>query len=191
MQTQTSNTPAGDHSTLVAELYEQNSAGLRRIAMKKGCSLDVAEDLVNSAFCNFMAHLETHPEESINSPFAYLATTVNNLFFDKVSHEKPDRMISLEEDAENPIDPSDNGSAVDETHREMDDREYFKKILQPHMNGFSEYESKLIWYYVIKDFKPKQIADILSEPYEMTSINCNRVVAKLRGRMRTKVRRLR
>lgn len=189
MQTQTKTPHTGEHPATIEGIYAADSPRLRRYAMKKGCSPEEADDLVNSAFCNYIAYVKSHPEITILKPISYLATSIHHLLVDKVRQEKRNMTVSLD-DEENPVDPSDKGQAVAATNREIDDREYFKKVLQPNMNGFSEYESKLIWYHLIKDLKPKQIADLLGEPYETTSINCNRVKSKLRGRMRTKVKEL-
>ena len=55
-------------------------------------------------------------------------------------------------------------------------------------DGFSTYEKKLLWFVYVNNCKPGEIAELLKQSYEKTSIDCNRVKAKLRARLKKNVK---
>ena len=189
MLTETSNSQIEDHSAFITEIYDENYRGLQKFAITQGCRKEEAADVVNSAFCNFIAYMKNRGwQNTIGKPFSFLATTVRRLIIDKRNHEQAEKFVSID-DYENHYEPSDKGRTATEVNREMDDREYFDTFLRPYMDGFSKHELDLIWHLVIKDHKPKDIAEILDENYKHTSIDCNRVMAKLRSRLKKRLTR--
>lgn len=212
MESESSNSIVGDHvAAYVEKIYTENITGnstsivenptayiekiygdnllrLQRFAVKQGCSPAEAEDVVNEAFCNFLTSMEKHGwEERIEKPFSFLAKIVAHLIFDNRKREKPNKIVRLD-DENNFIEPSDQGSAVSQMHLDLDDREIFFKRIHGYTEGFSVYEIKLLWLIYVDNCKPAEISEVLNQSYEKTSIDCNRVKAKLRARMKKNVR---
>lgn len=169
----------------IEEVYTDNYTGLRNLAIKRGCQIDEAEDIAQTAISNFIAYMEKRNwTEKVEKPFSFLARSVCNLIIDKARREKLENSVSLD-DKDNLLQPSDNGSAAAVIDLKIDERERFEKELKPLMEGFSEYEEELVWLKIIKKYKPRDIADILNQSYEKTSIDCNRLKSKLRGRAKS------
>ena len=144
-------------------IYAENLFRLQKFAVRLGCSPEEAEDIVSEAFCNFLDSMEKHGwEERIEKPFSFLAKIVAHLIFDKRRREQPNKIVRLD-DEENFVEPSDKGNAVSQIHHDLDDKEIFFKKIQPHTDGFSTYEKKLLWFVYVNNCKPGEIAELLKQ----------------------------
>jgi RNA polymerase sigma factor (sigma-70 family) len=85
---------------------------------------------------------------------------------------------------------SDNGDSIAKSNHEIDQEEFLLK-LRPAIKDFSSYEMELLELIMLDGYKPREIAKILNQPYEKISMDCNRVKAKLRARVKSKIRNLR
>lgn len=187
--TEFSTTRVENPTEYIEKIYIEDYPRLLSLALKKRCTREEAEDIVSQAFCNYITFLENHRwEETINKPFSFLAKIVDNLIFDKYRREKAKGTVSLD-DEENSFEPSDKGNSVSRMHLDLDDKEFFAKKMHIHMDGFTRYEMKLLWLGFIEKCKPRQIARLLGQSYEKTAIDYNKAKAKLRARVKAKVRR--
>jgi RNA polymerase sigma factor (sigma-70 family) len=174
-----------DRSVYITEIYGQTFKGLQSVAIRTGCPRDEAADIVNSAFCKFINFMEKHAwdDSIVSSPFSYLATTVRHLAVDKHAHERAEKFTSLDDEESN-YQVSDNGRSCAEVNAKMDEKEVYEKMLKPCMMGFTNQEKQLVWLLLIENMKPREIAAVLNKEYEFVSIDCNRIMAKLRARLK-------
>lgn len=168
----------------IEKVYTDHSRGLVGLLIKKGSQEDEAEDMFHTAMANFIAYLEQRNwEVKIENPFAFLATSAFRSRISKRVHEKAGKIDSLDiEDSFYEV--SDNGNTVAEMHGDSDDQELFNKVVMPFLHEFSAYEIRLMHLWIVENCKPKDAAVVLSQTYEKTSIDMNRVKAKFRKRVK-------
>lgn len=128
--------------------------------------------------------------EKVDNKPAYVVRIIKNKFFDLKKRGNV-QCGNFDDDVSNAsIDRlSDGGSWVKFLNQEMD-FEKVRLVLKEAIESFSSYEQTLIQLNFIDGMKPKEISILLNKSYAEVNIDCNRVKATLRGKIKKKIQSL-
>lgn len=170
----------------IESIYSLYYIRLLNLAVKKGCKLEEAEDVVSIIFLRFLTILEKFKWQLvIRNEFSYLAKIVETTIINFRKKQLPtkDKIVNIDDEDEF-FEPSDKCEAVKAMDDNLDNKEFFEKQILPLIPDFSEYEKQFVWFNFFEDYTAKDMAIELGQSYEKTHIDNNRTMSKFRYRLK-------